>query len=89
MLELFLLFVVIPSLFIYYGRVCYKDGIEKGINGGELLGIYDAMMFLRKRNIIEFDEVNNIIFRVNDRGERGEAIDISIEASQKSASNVC
>jgi len=80
MLEV-LLILVVCALFVAYGNLCYKQGLEKGYDTGSLLGIFDSLRFLAKKKLIGFDENASIIFRIRDDGGRGEAIDIPKEKS--------
>jgi len=72
----FLLFSCVIILFIMYGSLCYKQGRLSGIKTGELLGIYDALLFLDRRNVIGLDKNSMDIYRIKDDGGRGETLKI-------------
>lgn len=78
MLEILAVAIII-GLYIAYGKVCYNQGISAGARLGQKIGIFDALKFLSKRKVIDFDEQGDIIFRINDSGGRGEAIDIGTD----------
>lgn len=71
-----LLIVCVVVLFLMYGSLCYKQGRLSGITTGELMGIYEALLFLNKRKIIGLDRQNMDIYRIKDDGGRGETLKI-------------